>query len=102
MPTKNEVVSEQLAEIRQDLRDLWVALRHDPKKQKRKERMWSILSGALAAGATMVARQAATKIWTRVTGEPTPQAQKTQEDAAEVRQKTHEEPVSRVSEEAPL
>jgi hypothetical protein len=86
MPTKNEVVAEQLAEIRQDLRDLWVALRADPKKQARKERMWSILSGALAAAATMGARQAATKIWTRVTGEPPPPAQKAQQDAAEVRQ----------------
>jgi peptidoglycan hydrolase CwlO-like protein len=102
MPTKNEVVSEQLEEIRQDLRDLWVALRHDPKKQKRKERMWSLFSGALAAGATMVARQAATKIWTRVTGEPTPQAQKAQEDAAQVRQETHEEPAPAAREEAPL
>ena len=46
MPTKSEIVSEQLGEIRQDLRDLWTALRHDPKKQKRKEQMWSIFSGA--------------------------------------------------------
>ena len=92
MPTKNEVVSEQLAELRQDLRDLWLALRADPKKQKRKERMWSLLAGALAAGATMGARMAATKIWTRLTGEPPPQAQKAQEQAAEVRRETGEEP----------
>ena len=86
MPTKNEIVSEQLGEIRQDLRDLWTALRHDPKKQKRKEQMWSIFSGALAAGTTMVARQLATKLWTRLTGEPPPPAQKAREDAAKVRQ----------------
>ena len=34
MTEKNEIVSEQLAKLRQDLRDLWDVLRHDPKKQK--------------------------------------------------------------------
>lgn len=86
MPSKSEVVSEQLAEIRQDLRDLWLALRADPKEQARKERMWAILAGALGAAATIGARSAATKIWTRVTGEPPPQAQKAQEEAEKVRQ----------------
>lgn len=86
MPTKNEVVAEQLAEIRQDLRNLWTALRHDPKKQARKERAWSLLSGALAAATTIAARQIATKLWTRLTGEPPPAAQKAREDAAKVRQ----------------
>ena len=86
MPTKSEIVSEQLGEIRQDLRDLWTALRHDPKKQKRKQQMWSLLSGALAAGTTIAARQVATKLWTRLTGEAPPPAQKAREDAAEVRQ----------------
>jgi hypothetical protein len=86
VPTKNEIVSEQLAELRQDLRDLWLALRADPKKQARKERMWAILAGALGAVATMGARQAATKIWTRLTGEPPPPAQKAQEDAGRTRE----------------
>jgi hypothetical protein len=86
MPSKNDVVAEQLAEIRQDLRDLWTALSTDPKKQKRKEQAWSLLTGALAAGTTIAARQAATKLWTRLTGEPPPPAQKAREDAAKVRQ----------------
>jgi hypothetical protein len=86
MPTKSDVVAEQLAELRQDLRDLWTALRHDPKKQKRKEQMWSLLSGALAAATTLAARQAATKLYTRLTGEPPPPAQKAHEEAAKVRQ----------------
>jgi hypothetical protein len=101
MPSKNEIVSEQLAEIRQDLRDLWLALRADPKKQKRKERMWALLAGALSAGAAMGARMAATKIWTRLTGEPPPQAQKAQEQAAEVRQEAGEDP-SQVRQEESL
>jgi hypothetical protein len=84
MPSKNEVVVEQLAEIRQDLRGLWLALRTDPKKQKRKERMWSLLAGALTAAAAVGARLVATKIWTRLTGEPPPQDQKAQEEAAKV------------------
>jgi hypothetical protein len=85
MPTKNEIVSEQLAEIRQDLRDLWLALRADPKKQARKQRMWSILAGATGALATVVARQVATRVWTKVTGEAPPPARKAEEQAAETR-----------------
>ena len=84
MPTKSEVVTEQLDQIRQDFRDLWTALRTDPKKQKRKEKAWSLLSGALLTGATLGARQAATKIWTRVTGELPPPVQEAQKEAAKV------------------
>jgi hypothetical protein len=86
MPSKNDVVAEQLAEIRQDLRDLWTALRTDPKVQKRKERGWALLVGALGAATTIAARQLATKLWTRLTGEPPPPAQKAREDAAKVRE----------------
>ena len=85
MPTKNEIVSEQLAEIRQDLRDLWTALRHDPKKQARKERAWSLLSGALMAATTMAARQLTTKIWTRLTGEVPPPVQDAEKEGAKLR-----------------
>jgi len=86
MPSRNDVVAEQLAEIRQDLRDLWTALRTDPKVQKRKERGWALLAGALGAATTIIARQVATKLWTRLTGEPPPPAQKARQDAAKVRQ----------------
>jgi hypothetical protein len=86
MPSRNEIVAEQLAEIRQDVRKLWTALRTDPKKQARKERAWSLLSGALAAATTIAARQAATKLWTRLTGEAPPPAQKAREEAEKVRE----------------
>jgi hypothetical protein len=86
MPSKNDIVAEQLAEIRQDLRNLWTVLTTDPKKQKRKEQAWSILTGALAAATTVVARQMATKLWTRLTGEPPPPAQAAHEQAAKVRE----------------
>jgi hypothetical protein len=83
MPTKSDVVSEQLGELKQDLRDLWVALTADPKKQARKERLWTIIAGAFGAAATMAARKATTKAWTVLTGEPPPPVQKAQEEAAE-------------------
>jgi hypothetical protein len=85
MPSKRDVVSEQLLEVKQDLRDLWVAVTVDPKKQARKERMWTILAGALGALATMGARRATTKIWAVLTGEAPPPAQKAQEDARSTR-----------------
>ncbi len=86
MPTKSDIVAEQLAELRQDLRELWVAVTADPKKQARKERLWSILAGVLAAVATIGARRIATKAWAVLTGEPPPPAQKAEEEAARTKQ----------------
>ena len=83
MAEKRDVVGEQLGELKQDLRDLWVALSRDPKKQARRERTWMILSGALAAGATMMSRKLTTKIWGVLTGEDPPATQKAREDAAQ-------------------
>jgi hypothetical protein len=74
MPTRNELVLEQLNELRQDLRDLWLAVAVDPKKQARKERAWTMLSGAIGALASMAARRAATKAWGVLTGESPPLA----------------------------
>jgi len=85
MSKKRDVVEQQLVELKQDLHDLWVALTADPKKQARKERLWSIVAGASGAVATIAARRAATKIWAVLTGEPPPPAQKAEEDAAQVR-----------------
>jgi hypothetical protein len=87
MPTKNEVVAKQLDEIHRDLHKLWVALRTDPKKQAWKERMWSLLTAGLAAAATMGARQAATKLWMRATGDIPPPVHDAEEEAAKLRKK---------------
>jgi hypothetical protein len=92
MAEKRDVVSEQLTELRQDLRDLWVALTVDPKKQARKERMWTILAAAFGAVATMGARRAATKIWAVLTGEAPPPVQKAQEDARSTHQDREQVP----------
>jgi hypothetical protein len=72
MQDKRDVVAEQLEELRQDLRDLWVALTVDPKKQARRERMWSIFAGLLGTAATVASRKAATKLWNVLTGEEPP------------------------------
>ena len=85
MSKKRDVVEQQLVELKHDLHDLWVALTADPKKQARKERLWSIVAGASGAVATIAARRVATKIWAVLTGEPPPPAQKAEEDAAQVR-----------------
>jgi hypothetical protein len=72
MPSRSEVVSEQLAQLQENLNELWVALSSDPKKQARKERAWAILAGALTVAATMLARRGTAKLWGILTGEPPP------------------------------
>jgi hypothetical protein len=74
MPSRGEAVSEQLVALGEDLRDLWVALTTDPKKQARKERAWSILTGALTVAGTMAARRGTAKLWSILTGETPPTA----------------------------
>jgi hypothetical protein len=74
MPKRREIVVEQLGELRQDFRDLWIALSADPKKEARKERAWSILAAGLGAGATMAARRATARVWGVITGEQPPTA----------------------------
>ena len=85
MAGKNEIVSEQLGQLRHDLRDLWVLLRTDPKEQARKARMWKLLSGALTAGSALAAKQLATKLWTRLTGELPPPLLDAEKEAARLR-----------------
>jgi hypothetical protein len=72
MPNRRDVVVEQLDDLKTDLEALWVALTHDPKKERRKERAWTILTGALGAVAAIGARQVATRAWGVLTGEPPP------------------------------
>ena len=75
MPKRRDVVLEQLGELKVDLQALWVALTADPKKEARKERVWTLFAGILGAVATMAARRTTAKAWTTLTGEqpPTPQ-----------------------------
>jgi hypothetical protein len=72
VPTRSDVMSEQLDALGQDLKQLWVALTADPKKQARKQRAWSVVSGLLGAAATMIARRGASRAWALLTGEQPP------------------------------
>ncbi len=75
MPTKGAAVTEQLGALGQDLKQLWVAVTADPKKQVRKQRAWSVVSGILGAAATMIARRWASRAWAVLTGEQPPARQ---------------------------
>jgi hypothetical protein len=74
MPSRRDVVAEQLDELRTDFEALWVALTRDPKKEARKERAWTIFAGAVGATAALGAHKVAAKLWSVLTGElPPPQ-----------------------------
>jgi len=82
MPKRQDVVREQLGELRTNLEALWVALSADPKKQARRERAWSVFSGILIAAATMAARRSTAKAWAVLTGEQPPTTRPAREPAA--------------------
>jgi hypothetical protein len=76
VPTKGAVVSQQLGALGQDVKQLWVAVTTDPKKQARKQRAWTLVSGILGAAATIAARRGASRAWAILTGEQPPAARR--------------------------
>jgi hypothetical protein len=72
MPNRRDLVVEQLQALADDLEELWKAATRDPAAERRKERAWVLLTGALGALATIVSRRAVAKLWPILTGEPTP------------------------------
>ncbi|MDQ2982390.1 MAG: DUF4235 domain-containing protein [Actinomycetota bacterium] len=72
MPKRKDLVAEQLDELKHDLEQLWDAIVRDPKKEARKQRMWTVLVGVLSAGGTLAARKLAAKTWSILTGEQPP------------------------------
>lgn len=74
MPTKGAVVSQQLGALGQDIKQLWVVVTADPKKQARKQRVWTLVSGILSAAAAILARRGASRAWAILTGEQAPAA----------------------------
>jgi hypothetical protein len=72
MPNRRDVVVEQLQALADDLEQLWKAATRDPAVERRKERAWMLLTGALGALATIASRRAVAKLWPILTGEPTP------------------------------
>ena len=72
MPNRRDVIAEELTTLADDLERLWRAVTHDPKKEARRERTWTIVSGVLSAASTFAARKIAAKIWPILTGELPP------------------------------
>jgi hypothetical protein len=72
MANRRDLVVEQLRALADDLEELWKAATRDPAAEKRKQRSWVLLTGALGAVATMASRKALAKLWPILTGEPPP------------------------------
>jgi hypothetical protein len=72
MATRRDLVVEQLHALADDLEELWKAATRDPAEERRKERGWILLTGALGALSTMASRKALAKLWPILTGEPPP------------------------------
>jgi hypothetical protein len=69
---RRQAVGEQLRTLADDLEQLWKAATRDPAAEKRKQRAWILLSGALGAASTMASRKVMSKVWPILTGEPVP------------------------------
>jgi hypothetical protein len=72
MANRRDLVVEQLRALADDLEQLWKAATRDPSAEKRKQRGWMLLTGALGAASTMASRKAIAKLWPILTGEPPP------------------------------
>ena len=72
MQKRRDVIAEQLRELADDLENLWRAATRDPKKEARRERAWTVVSGVLAAASTMASRKLLAKLWPILTGERPP------------------------------
>ena len=72
MTDRREAVAEDLRALASDLKSLLESATTDPKERRRKERIWRLLYAGLGAATTLVARRAATKAWTVLTGEQPP------------------------------
>jgi hypothetical protein len=72
MTNRRDLVVEQLRALADDLEELWKAATRDPAAEKRKQRGWVLLTGALGAVATMASRKALAKLWPILTGEQPP------------------------------
>jgi len=73
MANRRDLVVEQLRALADDLEELWKAATRDPAAERRKQRGWVLLTGALGAMATLASRKALTKLWPILTGEPPPE-----------------------------
>ena len=87
MTDRREAIAEDLRALATDFKSLLESATTDPKERQRKERLWRVLYGVLGAVTTLVARRAATKAWTILTGEQPPIAGAAQKREGKVPQK---------------
>ena len=76
MAKRRDLVADQLQQLAEDLEELWRALTRDPKAERRKERAWTMLLGALGAASTIASRQLVARLWAILTGEHPPTARR--------------------------
>lgn len=69
---RRDLVAQQLRVLADDLEELWKTATRDPAAEKRKQRGWILLTGALGAASTMASRKLMSKLWPILTGEPVP------------------------------
>jgi hypothetical protein len=69
---RRELVVEQLRALADDLEGLWRAATRDPAAERRRQRGWILLTGALGAVSTIASKKALAKLWPILTGEPPP------------------------------
>jgi len=69
---RRDLVVQQLQALADNLGELWKAATRDPAAERRKQRGWILLTGALGAVSTMASRKAMAKLWPILTGEPPP------------------------------
>jgi hypothetical protein len=100
MSKRTDLVAEQLHKLAADLEGLWIAATHDPKKEARRERAWTVFSGALAAAAAVAARRAVSKVWPILTGEEPPVARPAR-PAQRAREAAKEDPAATDEERVP-
>ena len=72
MANRRDLVVQQLHALADDLEELWRAATRDPAAERRKQRAWFLLTGALGAASTMASRKAVAKLWPILTGEAPP------------------------------
>jgi hypothetical protein len=72
MTERRDAVAENLRSLATDLKSLVESATTDPKERRRRERQWRALYGALSVLTALVARRAATKAWSILTGEQPP------------------------------
>jgi hypothetical protein len=82
MPSKSDLLADELRTLADDMKQVLVTLRTDPKEQRNKELQWRLLYGGLSAVFAVVGRKLATRAWHVLTGEQPPTKANPQGQAA--------------------